>query len=197
MSGLEFFRVAPAAICLLEGTEHCFAFANERVESSAKRGVALVTDLLDFTQPRLGAGIPVTLVEGDLHAVVDQVAEDASFHADAHQVRVSTTGDARGLWDLGRLTQEIDNVVTNAVKYGTPGNVIDVTSEAGADEIAIAIHNEGAPIAPEVMATMFAPMQRGVRTGDAARSVGLGLFIARHLVEAHGGHITAESGDAG
>ena len=55
------------------------------------------------------------------------------------------------------------------------------------------VHNEGRPIAPELLPVLFDAMTRGDTQGGQRRSVGLGLFIVRHVVEAHGGRVSVQS----
>jgi signal transduction histidine kinase len=63
--------------------------------------------------------------------------------------------------------------------------------------VTLRVHNEGAPIPPDVLPTLFQPMTRGVSVGGQQRSVGLGLFIVDHLVRAHGGEVKVTSAEAG
>ena len=68
---------------------------------------------------------------------------------------------------------------------------------ANGDSVTLTVHNEGPPIPPEVLPYIFEPLARG-RADAAAHSIGLGLFIARAIVSAHGGHIhVTSSADAG
>jgi PAS domain S-box-containing protein len=165
-----------------------------RIQSSAKRCTRLVGDLLDFTQARLGGGIPVNAAAGDLHTVVRQVVEDVITTSPERRVRVSTAGDGHGVWDLERLAQVVLNLVSNALKYSPPASVVDVRSEGDGDGVIVSVHNTGTPIAPEALARIFHPMQRATsHLENAARSVGLGLFIVKHMVEAHGGQVSVSS----
>ncbi len=95
----------------------------------------------------------------------------------------------------------MENLLTNAVKYGTAGTPVVVAVERADDEsgaIAVAVTNDGRELAPEDLARLF---QRFQRTSSARlqgiHGTGLGLYITRSLVEAHGGRIAAESSPAG
>jgi len=89
----------------------------------------------------------------------------------------------------------VSNLVGNAIEHGGKTPVTLVAAEAG-DRATLMVHNEGDPIPPHAQDTIFEPLTRG--TSSTARNIGLGLFIARAIVLAHGGEIrvtsTAEAG---
>jgi signal transduction histidine kinase len=166
----------------------------QRIQSSAERGSRLVGDLLDFTQARLGGGIPVVLAPCDLHAVVRQVVEDLSMTSGGREVRAALSGDGEGTWDAERLAQVVQNIVGNALKYSPPSSTVDVRSEGDTRGVTVSVHNTGEPIAEEALGRIFQPLQRATsQMENASRSVGLGLFIVKHLVEAHGGRLSVTS----
>jgi signal transduction histidine kinase len=110
-------------------------------------------------------------------------------------VRFESRGDVTGHWDADRLAQVVSNLVGNAIEHGTNAPVTLVASEAG-ERVRLTVHNNGDPIPAQARATLFEPLSCG--TSDNPRNLGLGLFIARAIVIAHGGEIgvtsTAESG---
>ena len=170
-----------------------------RVQRSAERGSRLVGDLLDFTQARVGGGIPVHPAAGDLHAVVQQVVDDAHATSPDRVIEVTSTGDGHGLWDLERLAQVVGNLLGNALKYSPPASPVTVRCTGEEQQVSVAVHNAGEPIADDAIERIFLPMQRASsQLENSARSVGLGLFIVRHLVEAHGGSLgVTSSAEAG
>jgi signal transduction histidine kinase len=96
------------------------------------------------------------------------------------------------------MAQVIDNLLSNAVKYGRPGTAIVVEIEALEGMVAVSVINEGVAISPAELPLLF---QRFARVGKARESgikgMGLGLYIVRGLVEAHGGQVVATSTPAG
>ena len=160
-----------------------------RIVKSGERATRLIRDLLDFTQVRLGGGVPIERRAADIHAVCAQAVEEVALnHADRTLVH-EDAGDGRGAWDADRLAQVVGNLVRNAVSYGEPGAPITVSSVGRATTVEVRVHNHGKPIAADVLPTLFEPFKRGDRRHDPERSVGLGLFIVREIVAAHGGAV--------
>lgn len=87
----------------------------------------------------------------------------------------------------------VGNLVRNAVSYGAPGAAITVRNVGSETTVTIHVHNHGKAIAGDVLPTLFEPFKRGERRQDSERSVGLGLFIVREIVTAHGGSVEVRS----
>jgi PAS domain S-box-containing protein len=165
-----------------------------RIQSSAERAVRMVKDLLDFTQARLGSGIPVTPGPLDLHAFTWQVLEEVRASFPERDLVVTTQGDGQGVWDADRMAQVVTNLATNALKYSPPDTPVSVRTRGDGDQVELEVHNGGAPIPSEALGRLFQPLQRATTRGDTAgRSVGLGLYIVDRIVQAHGGTIAVKS----
>jgi PAS domain S-box-containing protein len=170
----------------------------ERILTSAGRANRMIYDLLDFTQARLGGGIHVRRVPGDLHTIVRQVVDEAQVSSPGRTLRLVQTGSGEGEWDADRLAQVVSNLLSNAVQYSPPDSPVLITMHDEERELVLTVHNSGAPIPPEVLPGLFQPLQRGVAGVSEVRSVGLGLYIVDQVVRAHGGSVevasTAEAG---
>ena len=106
---------------------------------------------------------------------------------------MSSVGDALR-WDGDRLAQVVTNLLSNAVKYGFPGaGHRGAHPGAGRDSVSLEVHNLGPPIPVDEKLRLFQPMQRDVDRPRRAsgRSVGLGLYIVKSIVEAHGARSTS------
>lgn len=179
-----------------EGLDDKQAQVAMRILSSAQRMSRMVNDLLDLTRTRLGSGIPVTLNPMDLTTVCQQVITELEGVYPGRRLRLEAKGDLHGEWDSDRLTQVISNLVSNALQYGEEGTV-SVVARAHGEEAVLQVHNEGPPIPKSRMKEIFDPMVRhrsSAPNGDKnVTGLGLGLYIAREVVAAHGGTLSVTS----
>ncbi|MRG90446.1 ATP-binding protein [Polyangium spumosum] len=164
-----------------------------RVASSGERATRLIRDLLDFTQARTGTGIPVARRESDIHATCKQVVDEIVLAHAGRQIVHHAEGEGQGIWDPDRISQVVDNLTRNAVTYSPPGSVVTIWSRDLGERVRVEVHNEGTPIPAEVLPTLFEPYKRGDHKHDPDRSIGLGLFIVKEIVSAHGGEVTVRS----
>lgn len=167
-----------------------------RIHSNGQRALRLIRDLLDFTQARLGTGLPVHRVEADLHAVLaDAVDELRSTHP-GRQIELRLHGPGTGVWDPDRLAQVVANLVGNALRHGAADRPVTLTLAGSADdEVCLQVHNQGEPIPPALQGELFRPLRRGepaARPG-AEGGIGLGLFIVEQIAVAHGGRVGVHS----
>ena len=160
-----------------------------RILTSADRANRLIRDLLDFTQARLGDGIPLERRSADLYQILHSVVEELQASHASRTIRVSLEGTGQGDWDADRLAQVISNLISNALHYSPEGSVVRVRGGGGDDEVWLEIHNEGEPIPAEVLPHLFEPYKRGTRERSSTKSLGLGLFIVHQIVTAHGGTV--------
>ena len=165
-----------------------------RIVSSADRAHRMIRDLLDYTQARMGGGIPIRPEPLDLHELTEQVVEEARAAFPERTLQLSHSGEGKGRWDADRVAQVLSNLVTNALKYSPADTPVRMESHGLPDGMCVRVHNAGAPIAPEVLPRIFEPLQRGGgHLSFSDRSIGLGLYIVRELVLAHGGRVEVES----
>jgi signal transduction histidine kinase len=161
--------------------------------SSSERMERLIGDLLDLTRARLGGAFPLTTGRTDLREVCEGViAEHRTAHPEA-VLRSDMRGNLAGDWDADRLAQVVSNLVANAIQHGG-GTPITVAAAEEGEMVTLTVHNTGAPIPVEAMPFIFEPLARGHdESAGMGHSIGLGLFIARAVVSAHGGDIRVTS----
>lgn len=165
----------------------------DRITRSSERANRLIADLLDFTQARLGSGLPLALASIDLHQAVAEAVDELAPVYPGRTLIHRRAGAGACEADADRLAQLVGNLVSNAMVYGQPYAPVTVTSTVEATTFTVAVHNRGAPIPQAVLPTLFQPMTRGSSAGSSGRSVGLGLFIVHEIARAHGGTMAVSS----
>jgi len=106
-------------------------------------------------------------------------------------VAMETNGDVRGRWDRLRLEQLMTNLLSNAIKYG-PGAPIKITVARAGGDARVSVRDEGIGIGREDLGRIFDRFERAVSSQHYG-GLGLGLYIAREIAEAHGGRIEVAS----
>ena len=132
----------------------------------------------------------------DLPTLVRTIADEFREFAPDREVRVFLPEKAVScVCDVDRIRRALSNLVANAIKYSPKGSQIEISlsvSTAG-DEAEIAVADEGVGISPEDMAHIFEPFHRTRASRATTSGIGLGLSVARRLIEAHGGRLLVES----
>ena len=169
----------------------------ERIASSAARTTKLLDDLLQYSRSGLGVGMSIDRRECDLRDELREETEILRAALPEVAITLDHEGCAKGHFDASRLREAIHNLVTNAAKYGDPESEIGISIVGQPQHLAIAVTNRGPALPAGSEAAMFDPLRRGptaAATGEAT-SMGLGLFIVREVVLAHGGVVEARSGE--
>lgn len=164
----------------------------QRLSSAGRQSVRLVSDLLDFTAARR-SGIELVRGRRDLHTVVESAIEDLRSAWPQRVIEHERIGDGTAHLDEDRVMQIVLNLLGNALQHSPSHTSVRVETRGESDAVVFCVKNDGAPIPDELMPHLFAPLRRGVGAGQRRGSLGLGLFIVRHLVLAHGGTIEVGS----
>jgi signal transduction histidine kinase len=173
------------------------AAAARLMRASTEMG-GLITDLLEYTRTRLGAGMPMELTECDLGAVCEDALEAIRTGFPEQQFVQTLSGDLNLQADAPRLRQALSNLLGNAVQHGDRGAPITLQAVGEGDAVVLKVGNQGQPIAAESQLAIFEPLVRApssaAQSHDRSRtSLGLGLFIVREIVIGHGGTIEVQS----
>lgn len=167
-----------------------------RARNSANRIRKMIDDLLDYTRTRLGTGLPISTENGDMGEIVSTVLEEqGTFHPEL-VFRYEHAGDLHGRWDRARIQQMLTNLVENAARHTRNGAPVSVNVDASNGGVSVSIHNEGSVIPENEQRVIFDPLRRAAVTEQKDRhraGLGLGLYIARQIAEAHAGTIEVES----
>lgn len=170
--------------------------ALQSVERNAAAMAQLIEDLLDVSRIVSGR-MRLELAPLELAKVIDAALETIRPAAEAKGVQLSQKGDAASTSVLGdpvRLQQVVWNLVSNAVKFTPAGGRVEVLLDGGGPQVTLVVSDTGRGIEPSFLAHVFAPFRQA--DGSSTREhggLGLGLAIAKHLVELHGGQVQAES----
>lgn len=168
----------------------------ERIRGSSHYMLELIDDLLDLSAIEHGTLLLETTLT-DVAALVQRSVGAQSVIAQSKAIRVGADLPAMPLMhvDARRMSQVVDNLVSNAVKYSRPGTTVNVRAWPREDGgCVIEVRDEGIGIAKENLGRIFEPFEKVVSRGTSGeKSTGLGLCIARRIVEAHAGHIEVES----
>jgi signal transduction histidine kinase len=168
----------------------------EVVARGSERLLRLVDDLLFVARLQAGKGLQLELKELDLSAVALQAVDEAQPRAATKGLTVRAVADGPVIVeaDKGRLFQLLENLISNAIKFTPKDGTVEVRVSAAPDGGVLEVSDTGVGVTPREAERMF---ERFFRASSAVTNqvpgTGLGLYIARAIAEAHGGHISATS----
>jgi PAS domain S-box-containing protein len=164
-----------------------------RILSSGQRMARMIAQLLDFTRARSGGGIEIEPCQTDLAELCAQAVSELELAHPEWKFQCQTLGDSSGTWDPDRLLQVISNVVANAVQHGKLEGGIQITLDGtDTEKVRVRVHNQGA-ISESLLPRLFDPFRGAQHRGNQSRGLGLGLFIIREIILAHGGTVQVSS----
>ena len=170
------------------------------LERSAQQLTRLVEDLLDVTRITSGK-IQLHRRPVELVGLVTGVLADVKLELDRHRLELETRVPDGELWTLGdpvRLVQILTNLMTNAQKFTPDGGRVTVTLDRRDNRAWIRVRDSGIGVDPSQIAGLFEPFVQAAQSLDRSRGgLGLGLAVARGLVELHGGRIIMRSEGSG
>lgn len=164
------------------------------MQGSVLRMSNLIDNLLDFARGRLGSGIGIRKESGRIEPVLTQVIDELRAANPDRVIRAEFNAAEPFEADQQRLGQMFSNLLGNALTHGVADGPIDVSAWLKDGIFELSVANGGKPIEPAFMAELFRPFVRG--RGPNQMGLGLGLYIASEIAQAHGGSLVATS-DAG
>ena len=164
----------------------------QRVDRQVAKLDRMVADLLDAARVEAGR-LSLELQPCDVRVLVSEVVDQHRPTAPAHRIEVSLPdGPVPVRCDPIRIEQVLANLVGNAIKYSPGGGRVRVGVTAEDGRATLSVADQGLGIAPEDQPFIFEPFRRGARH-EGIPGMGLGLSVARRIVEAHGGALEVES----
>ncbi len=174
-------------------------FDAERLEQMVARDgrqiqsmIRLIDDMLDVSRAHRGR-LPIRPGKMDLTALLERVVDDLEPQASAQGCPLALRAQARvfGFWDEFRIEQVVVNLLNNALRYGRK-KPIEVTLASHAEQAVITVRDYGVGISGHDQQRIFEAFERGL-DNQVPGGLGLGLYIAKQLIEAHRGEIKVSS----
>ncbi|MCT6718015.1 sensor histidine kinase [Acidovorax sp. K2F] len=173
------------------------AETGDRIRSGTRLMNSMVADLLGYTRTQLGSGMPIVPAFVDVHTVCESALEDARAAHPLNSFELQITGNTTGVFDGVRLHQLFANLLFNAAQYGDRDRPVVIGVHGEANGINVQVINHGQPIPAASLIAIFKPLvqlpEDGIQDERPRTSLGLGLFVAREIAEAHGGSIEVQS----
>jgi signal transduction histidine kinase len=189
--------VASSYLMRAQGISADHAQVAARIYGSGQRMGRLIDDLIDYTRTHLGSALPMSLSKTNMGLICRTTIEEMRLAHPSRVIRFAAGDDLDGVWDEGRIAQVMSNLLGNALQHGSAEEPVTVEVESGGNDIHVRIHNAGKAISPDALPAIFDPLVRfadpSVKRPGNETSLGIGLYIARAIVEAHGGTIGVAS----
>lgn len=177
-----------------EKTESIQVMAS-RIVNSINRTDNMIKDLLDSNLIQMGRIIPLEIQSTDLIALVKLCIEEAMA---VHGERFTLNADSSipGHWDPVILQRAIGNLLTNAIKYGDAQAMVDISITHDEHFVKLAVHNKGKSISKEHQKIIFDNyFGKDVSLGLPKNGWGIGLYLVKGAMDAHGGQVEVQSSD--
>jgi signal transduction histidine kinase len=176
----------------IEKPDLTLSFSAKIIEN-INRADKMIQDLLDAQRLRAGKSLSFEIQPMNLGEVVRGSLEDlTTIHGDRFILK--TEGDLDGYWSPAGVRRVVENLCTNAIKYGSPHGSVKICALAKDDRIKLTVHNIGEPLSVEDKSRLFEQFQRSTSAQmSGLKGWGIGLTIVRGVAEAHGGSVQVHS----
>jgi signal transduction histidine kinase len=184
-------RVAGQLILRTDDIGRVHGFA-QKIIHNLDRMDQMIRELLDAVIFQHGERLKIHPVRLEMEEIIKQVCEQfESIHGPRFELQ---TTPVQGWWGKDELQRALENLIGNALKYGAPDKPIRIACLAEHGRVLLSVHNEGKPIPPEQIESVFQVFERAkaAKEGDAS-GWGIGLPYVRSVVESHGGSIDVDS----
>jgi signal transduction histidine kinase len=153
----------------------------------------MISNLLDANRIKAGENLPLEIEPSNLYTLVQETLDElSSIHGDRFVLHSSST--VNGYWSRNGIRRMVDNLATNAIKYGLPTTPVSIRITDRSNSVEIAVHNEGPALNREDQVRMFEPFHRSSSALTSRnKGWGLGLTLVRGIAEGHRGRVHVES----
>ena len=171
--------------------------AAQRILRSCEQLRQTLDALSDFTKVRLGSQLEIDRVEGDMGVLCRQALDEYARTDRERRVRLSSDGDLHGDWDAARIREAVQGLIANAARFASRGSPVTIVADGHAtDDVTVTVHGDGTPIDLDTLRTIFDPVARVESENATYAGLGLGLFIVRTVIDAHGGQVSIDASEA-
>lgn len=172
-----------------------------RIKRNSLTMKVLINDLLEYAGGQLGRKIPIKQEAANMETTCRKALNEVQPGYPEVVFNFESSGDLNGYYDPVRIQQLLSNLLNNAAKYGDHEKPVLLSALGENETITIQVKNFGRPIAPESLQVIFNPLvqlsdEKNTNSSHISTGLGLGLFIAREIVDGHGGKIEAKSSEA-
>ncbi|MFO8082125.1 MAG: ATP-binding protein [Armatimonadota bacterium] len=169
------------------------------INEECDRLTRLISDLLNVSKIESGRGLDLQLSDVDLQRLLTRIASNHQPYTKKHDISADVPDDLTVRADADKLTQILDNLVGNAVKYSPNGGKVEIVAREADDGVRIDVTDEGLGIPERHREHIF---QRFHQVDDdvdhkSIGGTGIGLYLVQHLAQAHGGKVWLESSEVG
>jgi signal transduction histidine kinase len=165
----------------------------EAAERSVRKAISLVEELMNGITVKAGEGMMFNFEEKNISKDIKWAFEDAK---EIYANKILFTGPDHaiiGVFDASAVRRLLENLIGNAVKYGSSLHPINIRVQDATDKITLSVHNQGEPISPEKQLHIFDFLGREKDNDHQSHSWGMGLTLVQIVAQAHGGSVELES----
>jgi len=169
-----------------------------RIKDAATRAIRTLDDLLDLTRVQFGSDLPISLARMNMAVLGRQLVDELQAVHPRRAIALETSGDMEGEWDVLRMGQVLSNLIGNAIEHGFKDTPVGVTVAGTPQQVVLSIRNKGTPIPQERLRMIFDSLIRSSEDRQepaGSTHLGLGLYITRKIVVAHGGTVGVTSSE--
>ena len=188
---LQVINSAAELLLRLKDLDKIHSLAN-RIRASGDRMDRMIEDLLDAAVFQSGERLKLHLSSFDIMETVKDVCDQL---AEVYGARFDILGKSvTGQWDGDAIKRMIENLVGNAIKYGTPDSTIRIKIDCPHERMLLTVHNEGEPIPTDQLESIFQVFRRAHAAKEGnQKGWGIGLAYVRSVAESHGGSVQIDS----